>query len=138
MPTANARFVTSRYHFERARYRVQGQRRIGRPQFRPLPRSGDTWEPPAGSGIRLETHCYPGYVIPPFYDSLIAKLIVREEDRIEAVLAMQSALQDFQVEGVETTLPFLRAVTAHSDFIDSKVSTNWLEKIFMQQFKGEE
>ena len=103
--------------------------------FAPCPGLLKTWDPPAGSGIRLESHCYPGYLIPPFYDSLIAKLIVREEGRKEAVLAMQSALRNFQVEGVQTTLPFLRAVTAHPDFTESKVSTNWLEKVFMQQFE---
>jgi acetyl-CoA carboxylase biotin carboxylase subunit len=85
-------------------------------------------------GVRLETHCFAGYLIPPFYDSLIAKLIVKEKDRREAVLTMQSALQDFRVEGIQTTLPFLRAVTTHPDFSESKVSTNWLEKVFMQQF----
>jgi acetyl-CoA carboxylase biotin carboxylase subunit len=103
--------------------------------FAPCPGAVLTWAPPAGNGIRLETHCYPGYRIPPFYDSLIAKLIVRGKDRAEAVLATQSALRDFQIEGVETTLPFLRAVTAHPDFKASQVSTNWLEKVFMHQFR---
>jgi acetyl-CoA carboxylase biotin carboxylase subunit len=102
--------------------------------FAPCPGVVKTWNPPLRKGVRLETHCYPGYLIPPFYDSLIAKLIVKEKDRKEAVVAMQSALQDFRVEGIQTTLPFLRAVTMHSDFTESNVSTNWLEKVFMQQF----
>ena len=102
--------------------------------FAPCPGIVKTWNPPVRKGVRLETHCYPGYLIPPFYDSLIAKLIVKEKGRREAVLAMQSALQDFQVEGIQTTLPFLRAVTTHSDFTESNVSTNWLEKVFMKQF----
>ncbi len=104
--------------------------------FAPYPGQITTWSPPSGNGIRLETHCYPGYVIPPFYDSLIAKLIVKKKNRDEVVTAMQSALQNFQIEGIQTTIPFLKAVIAHTDYIDSKVSTNWLEKVFMQQFRG--
>jgi acetyl-CoA carboxylase biotin carboxylase subunit len=106
--------------------------------FAPCPGVVRTWTPPQGSGIRVETHCYPGYTIPPFYDSLIAKLIVKGEDRRRAILGMQSALQNFHIEGVKTTLPFLRAVTKHPDFIRSNLSTNWLEKIFMHQFRGSE
>jgi acetyl-CoA carboxylase biotin carboxylase subunit len=104
--------------------------------FAPCPGVVTSWTPPQGGGIRLETHCYPGYLIPPFYDSLIAKLIVKGDNRREAISIMQSALQHFHIEGIETTLPFLRAVTEHTDFIDSHVSTNWLEKVFMPQFKG--
>jgi acetyl-CoA carboxylase biotin carboxylase subunit len=103
--------------------------------FAPCPGIVKTWTPPRGNGIRVETHCYPGYQIPPFYDSLIAKLIVKEEDRGRTILGTQSALKNFQIEGIQTTLPFLRAVTAHSDFVSSNLSTNWLEKIFMPQFR---
>ena len=106
--------------------------------FAPCPGLVKTWAPPKGNGIRLETHCYPGYLIPLFYDSLIAKLIVKGENRREVILGMQSALQTFQIEGIQTTLPFLRGVTENSDFIGSKLSTNWLEKIFMPQFRGSE
>jgi acetyl-CoA carboxylase biotin carboxylase subunit len=106
--------------------------------FAPCPGMIKMWNPPQGSGVRLETHCYPGYLIPPFYDSLIAKLIVKGENRRTAILGMQAALQTFQIEGIQTTLPFLRAATKHPDFIRSNLSTNWLEKIFMPQFRGSE
>jgi acetyl-CoA carboxylase, biotin carboxylase subunit len=104
--------------------------------FAPCPGTIQTWAPPKDSGIRLETHCYLGYAIPPFYDSLIAKLIVKEVDRGKAILGMQSALQTFQIEGIQTTLPFLRALTKHPDFIRSNLSTKWLENVFMHQFRG--
>lgn len=103
--------------------------------FAPNPGQIRTWFPPRGEGIRLETHCYQGYVIPPFYDSLIAKLIIKQAERKEAVNAMQLALQSFRVEGIQTTIPFLKAVIAHPDYVNAKVSTNWLEKVFMQQFR---
>ena len=104
--------------------------------FAPCPGTIKTWAPPQGGrGLRLETHCYSGYLIPPYYDSLIAKLIVKGEDRKKAILGMQSALCDFKIEGVQTTLPFLRALVKHSDFIESNLSTNWLENVLMPQFR---
>jgi acetyl-CoA carboxylase biotin carboxylase subunit len=106
--------------------------------FAPCPGTVKTWAPPQGDGIRLETHCYPGYVIPPFYDSLIAKLIVKEADRAKAIRSMQSALENFQIEGIESTLPFLRALIKHPDFTATNLSTNWVEKVFMHQFRGSE
>lgn len=104
--------------------------------FAPYPGEIRTWVVPKGNGIRLETHCYEGYVIPPFYDSLIAKLIVKGKDRESALLGMRSALKQFKVEGIETTVPFLEAVTGHPDFIESNISTNWLERILMPKFRG--
>ncbi|HSD90872.1 MAG TPA: biotin carboxylase N-terminal domain-containing protein [Kofleriaceae bacterium] len=73
--------------------------------FAPAPGKVTAWQPPAGDGIRVDTHVEPGYVVPPFYDSLLAKLIVRGSDRDDAIRKMISALSAFVVEGVPTTIP---------------------------------
>jgi acetyl-CoA carboxylase biotin carboxylase subunit len=100
--------------------------------FAPSPGRIAEWEPPAGPGIRVDTHCYPGYVVPPFYDSLLAKVIVHGQDRDAAISRMACALDSFNVKGVHTTLPFHRAVLAHPDFKQGRVTTQWVEHKFRQ------
>ncbi len=75
-----------------------------------------TFIPPSGPGVRVETHGYPGYLVPPFYDSLLAKVIVRAGSREEALRAMDRALAEFAVTGVETTIDFHRSLLAHPRF----------------------
>ena len=96
--------------------------------FRPCPGRITEWHPPQGHGIRLDTHCYPGYVVPPFYDSLLAKLIVHASTREEAADQTKGALKDFQVSGIDTLIPFLKIVIADSEYRGGKVNTAWLEK----------
>jgi acetyl-CoA carboxylase, biotin carboxylase subunit len=96
--------------------------------FRPCPGRITEWHPPQGHGIRLDSHCYPGYVVPPFYDSLIAKLIVHAVTRDEAADQTKGALKDFQVSGIDTLIPFLKIVIADSEYRGGKVNTAWLEK----------
>src|SRR3546814_3519989 len=72
--------------------------------FQPSPGRLKEWRPPEGEGVRLDSHCYGGYVIPPFYDSMIGKLIVRGADRAEAIDRMIAALDRFAVDGVHTTI----------------------------------
>ena len=96
--------------------------------FRPCPGRITEWHPPQGHGIRLDSHCYPGYVVPPFYDSLIAKLIVHASTRDEAADQTKRALKDFQVSGIDTLIPFLKIVIADSEYRGGKVNTAWLEK----------
>lgn len=98
--------------------------------FMPSPGRITGWQPPAGAGIRVDTHCYPGYVIPPFYDSMIAKLIVHAADRPAAIALMIAALKAFRIDGVKTTIPFQLAVLEHADFTDSRVTTRWVEERF--------
>ena len=98
--------------------------------FMPSPGRISEWEPPAGTGIRVDTHCYPGYMVPPFYDSLLAKLIVHGTDRDEAVSRMAGALGSFRLTGVYSTLPFHRAVIAHPDFRNNRITTQWVEQEF--------
>ncbi|MPZ46317.1 MAG: acetyl-CoA carboxylase biotin carboxylase subunit [Betaproteobacteria bacterium] len=99
--------------------------------FQPSPGRIGTWQAPAGAGIRVDTHCYPGYFVPPFYDSMIGKLIVHGRDREDAVSRMSSALAAFKVDGVPTTIPFHQAVLAHPDFAQGRVTTRWVEDKFM-------
>ncbi len=95
--------------------------------FRPSPGRLTAWNAPTGAGIRLDTHCYAGYMVPPFYDSLLAKLIVHGEDRAAAIARTRNALEGFEVRGVDTTISFLCYVLRQDEFLDAPVNTRWLE-----------
>jgi acetyl-CoA carboxylase, biotin carboxylase subunit len=95
--------------------------------FRPSPGTITCWEAPEGPDIRVDTHCYTGYTVPPFYDSLLAKLITRGADRAKALARLQDALARFQVDGIATTIPFLRTLVIDPDFVAGQVSTRWVE-----------
>ena len=97
--------------------------------FRPSPGLITVWQPPQGPNIRLDSHCYAGYRVPIYYDSMLAKLIVYGSDRNEAIQRMRSALARFQVEGIGTTLPFLRSAMAQEDFVAGRVNTALVEKM---------
>jgi acetyl-CoA carboxylase biotin carboxylase subunit len=98
-----------------------------------LPRPGliSGWSVPAGTGIRLDSHCYAGYTVPPYYDSMIGKLIVHAPTRGEAIAKMAAALSDLKVEGVTTTAAFHQAVLADADFAAGQVTTRWVEETFL-------
>jgi len=96
--------------------------------FQPSPGRIDVFHPPGGPGVRLDTHVYAGYSVPPFYDSLLAKLICQGSDRQEALRRMQVALECFIVEGVTTTIPFLARVMANKRFQEGAVDTKFLER----------
>ena len=83
---------------------------------------------PGGMGVRVDTHLYSGYEIPPFYDSLIAKVIVWGEDRYQAIKRMVRALDEFQLEGIKTTIPFHQKLMEDGDFIKGNINTHFLEK----------
>jgi acetyl-CoA carboxylase biotin carboxylase subunit len=84
---------------------------------------------PGGLGVRVDTAIYNGYVIPPHYDSLIAKLIAYGKDRQEAIARMRRALDEFIIEGINTTIPFHKRVLSNPDFINGNFNTNFVEKI---------
>ncbi len=96
--------------------------------FQPCPGLVTTFHPPGGPGVRVDTHIYAGYTVPPYYDSLIAKVIVKGNDRAEALARMHQALDGFIVEGVKTTIPFLGRVIMHPDFQRGEVDTKFLER----------
>ncbi len=95
--------------------------------FQPSPGRITVWEPPRGPGVRVDSHCYAGYLVPPFYDSLLAKLIVHGVDRADALNRLRDALAQFRVEGIATTIPLMRSLVEHPDFQSGRVSTRWLE-----------
>lgn len=99
--------------------------------FMPRPGTIATWKPPAGERIRFDSHCYDGYKIPPYYDSLLGKLIVHGEDRADATRRMVDALGSFEVEGPPTTIPFHLRVLAHTDFAAAQVTTRWVEETLL-------
>jgi acetyl-CoA carboxylase, biotin carboxylase subunit len=96
--------------------------------FQPSPGKIEVFHPPGGPGVRLDTHVYTGYTVPPFYDSLIAKLVVQGRDRQEAIRRMHMALESFIIEGVTTTIPFLGRVMMHKKFQAGDVDTKFLER----------
>jgi acetyl-CoA carboxylase biotin carboxylase subunit len=96
--------------------------------FQPSPGKITTFHPPGGPGVRLDSHVYAGYTVPPYYDSLIAKLIVQGRDRAEALARMRVALDSFVIEGVTTTIPFLARVMQNDRFVRGDVDTKFLER----------
>jgi acetyl-CoA carboxylase biotin carboxylase subunit len=95
--------------------------------FRPSPGKITNLHMPGGAGVRIDSHVYAGYTIPPNYDSMIAKLIVTAQTREEAINRMRRALEEFVIEGVKTTIPFHLSLMDHPDFIAGKFTTRFLE-----------
>jgi len=96
--------------------------------FQPSPGLITAYHPPGGPGVRVDTHVYAGYTVPPYYDSLLAKVIVHGNTRQEALSRMGQALDSFILEGVTTTIPFLARVIRHPDFVRGQVDTRFLER----------
>jgi len=96
--------------------------------FQPSPGLITAYHPAGGPGVRVDTHIYAGYTVPPYYDSLLAKVIVHGNSREEALARMRQALDSFIIEGVTTTIPFPSRVMRHPDFIAGKVDTKFLER----------
>jgi len=96
--------------------------------FLPFPGPIHTCVFPGGFGVRVDTAIYPGYVVPSTYDSLLGKLIVHGDDRNEAIMRMRRALDEIRIEGVRTTVAFHKKMMVNSDFVEARLSTNFLEK----------
>ncbi len=96
--------------------------------FLPFPGPIHTCIFPGGFGVRVDTAIYPGYVVPSTYDSLLGKLIVHGDDRNEAIMRMRRALDEIRIEGVRTTVAFHKKMMVNSDFVEARLSTNFLEK----------
>jgi len=95
--------------------------------FRPAPGQITSFHTPGGHGIRVDTHAYSKYVIPPFYDSMIAKLITHAKDRDDAIMKMKRALEEFIIEGIPTTIPFHRSVIEDPVFQSGVYSTKYID-----------
>jgi acetyl-CoA carboxylase biotin carboxylase subunit len=96
--------------------------------FRPSPGLITRWQVPGGPGVRVDSHVVPGYRVPANYDSLVAKLLVHQATRNEALACMRRALQEFRVEGIKTTIPRHREIFNHSNFIEGQVDTTFIER----------
>ena len=97
--------------------------------FRPSPGTISHWQPPGGPGVRLDSHVIAGYRVPSNYDSLVAKLLVHQPTRAEAIATMKRALAEFRVEGIQTTIPLHREIFNSSAFIEGNVDTKFVERV---------
>jgi acetyl-CoA carboxylase biotin carboxylase subunit len=100
--------------------------------FRPSPGRIVHYHTPGGLGVRVDSAVYQGYAIPPFYDSMLGKLIVHGKTRTECLMRLRRSLDEFVVDGVETTLPLHRALVRHQDIIDGNYHIHWLERFLAQ------
>jgi acetyl-CoA carboxylase biotin carboxylase subunit len=96
--------------------------------FRPSPGKILAYHPPGGLGVRVDSAVYHGYTIPPFYDSLVGKLIVHGKTRAECLMRLKRALDEFVIDGIETTLPLFRTLVREKDIIDGDYHIHWLEE----------
>ncbi len=96
--------------------------------FAPCPGTVEQILPPGGLGVRFDSHVHAGYSVPPYYDSMIGKLIVHQPTREQAITCMLNALAELRVEGIKTTIDFQRKVLEHPDFVNGKVDTKWVER----------
>jgi acetyl-CoA carboxylase, biotin carboxylase subunit len=106
--------------------------------FTPSPGRIAYFHPPGGLGVRVDSAVYQGYVIPPFYDSLVGKLIVHGRSRTEALMRLRRALDEFIVDGVETTLPLFRTLVRNTDIQNGLYDIHWLEEFLAAETKAEE
>ena len=98
--------------------------------FRPSPGLIEMYYPPGGRNVRLDSHCYAGYTIPPHYDSMIGKLVATGKDRQEALETMSRALSEFMITGVKTTIPFEQTILQDPAFHQGEYTTHFIEELF--------
>jgi acetyl-CoA carboxylase biotin carboxylase subunit len=118
-----------RFHGHAIECRVNAESPVN---FRPSPGKILHYHPPGGLGVRVDSAAYQGYTIPPYYDSMVGKLIVHGKTRQECLMRLKRALDEFVVDGVETTLPLFRTLVRNPDIIDGNYSIHWLEKFLAQ------
>ncbi|GAA5484264.1 acetyl-CoA carboxylase biotin carboxylase subunit [Haloferula sargassicola] len=102
--------------------------------FAPSPGTIDLWYAPGGKGVRVDTHVYSGYTVPPHYDSMIAKLIVTGANRTIAIARMKRALGEFMIRGIKTTIPFQQEILNHPDFQSGDYDIGWVGR-FLEEKK---
>ena len=102
--------------------------------FTPSPGTIEMWYAPGGQGVRVDTHVYSGYTVPPHYDSMIAKLIVTGATREIAIARMKRALGEFMIRGIKTTIPFQQEIIAHPDFAAGTYDIGWVAR-FLEERK---
>jgi acetyl-CoA carboxylase biotin carboxylase subunit len=99
--------------------------------FRPSPGRISAVRIPGGPGVRWDSHIQPGYIVPPYYDSLLGKLIAHAPTRPEAVAILRRALDELTIDGISTTIDMHRRIVRHPDFIAARVDTTWVERVLL-------
>ena len=99
--------------------------------FQPSPGKITQMYVPGGLGVRFDSHAHTGYNVPPFYDSMIGKLIVHQPTRADAIRCMLRALDELRVEGIHTTIPFHQKVLSHTEFVEGRVDTGFVERTWL-------
>jgi acetyl-CoA carboxylase, biotin carboxylase subunit len=105
--------------------------------FRPSPGKIVHYHPPGGMGVRIDSAAYQGYAIPSYYDSLLGKLIVHGKTRAECLMRLRRSIDEFVIDGVETTLPLFSALVRDADFVDGNYHIHWLEQFLAKGVVGE-
>ena len=114
-----------RFHGHAIECRINAENPVS---FRPSPGKIVHYHPPGGLGVRVDSAVYQGYTIPPHYNSLVGKLIVHGKTRQECLMRLRRSLDEFVVDGIETTLPLFRALVREQDIIDGNYHIHWLEQ----------
>ncbi len=118
-----------RFHGHAIECRVNAENPVS---FRPSPGKIISFHPPGGLGVRVDSAVYQGYTIPPYYDSLVGKLIVHGKTRTECLMRLRRALDEFVIDGIDTTLPLFRALVREQDVIDGDYHIHWLERFLAE------
>ena len=122
--------ITMSGHAIECRINAESPRRA----FHPSPGRIDRWEAPAGEGIRVDSHCYSGYVVSPYYDSLLAKLVSWGTDRSDAITKMRHALEHFIISGIDTTIPFHHYILHNREYLAGDINTRWIEDTLLREY----
>ncbi|MFO0790195.1 MAG: acetyl-CoA carboxylase biotin carboxylase subunit [Pirellulales bacterium] len=101
--------------------------------FQPSPGKIEQLIAPGGYGVRFDTHAHSGYTVPPYYDSMIGKLIVHQPTRADAIACMQRALAELRVEGIHTTIPIHQEILSHSAFVEGRIDTTFVERTLLAE-----
>lgn len=102
-------------------------------KFQPSPGKIQQLIAPGGFGVRFDSHAHSGYIVPPYYDSMIGKLIVHQPTRADAIATMQRALAELRVEGIETTVPIHQEILSHSAFVEGRIDTTFVERTLLAE-----
>jgi acetyl-CoA carboxylase biotin carboxylase subunit len=123
-----------RFHGHAIECRINAENPVS---FRPSPGKIVHYHPPGGLGVRIDSAVYHGYTIPPYYDSLVGKLIVHGKTRAEALMRLKRALDEFVLDGIETTIPLFAALVREKDIIDGDYHIHWLEEFLSKGANSE-
>jgi acetyl-CoA carboxylase, biotin carboxylase subunit len=119
-----------RFHGHAIECRINAENPLS---FRPSPGRILHYHPPGGLGVRVDSAAYQGYAIPPYYDSLVGKLIVHGKTRTECLMRLKRAIDEFVIDGIDTTLPLFRALVREQDIVDGNYHIHWLEQFLARQ-----